>query len=211
MFFLCSAKHLPFYFFLTIFRVGSVSLTLAVLGLYAIPLYLTLFLFLFLLGSCLAVKRYNRKFENLWEYWQTERIVLAIPFQSTITTGRKMEEKFMDIQLNFPSVRSKYQLETVFQVFWYVVNMCIVFSIALIVGLKYDTAYTFFEMEDINIIEQEEFFSAVIWTIFVSGWISIVLFFIQIRKEVNLTMFDTGISKTITQVVYSFLLSLFFK
>ena len=180
---------------------------MAVLGLYAVPLYLALYLFLFLLGSCLAVKRYNRKFDNLCEYWQTERVVLAIPFQSTITTGRKMTEKFMDPQLKFPPVRSKYQLETVFQVFWYVVNMCIVFSIALIVGLKYDTTYTFFDMEDIKIIEQEEFFNAVIWTIFVSGWISIVLFFIQIRKEDTLTMFDTGISKTITQVKLVFFTS----
>ena len=85
--------------------------------------------------------------------------------------------------------------------FWYVVNMCLVFVIAVLVELKVEATFSYFELAEIKIIAEKEAFDMVIWSIFISGWMSIILFFTQIRNETEATMFDSRISKEITQVM----------
>ena len=172
---------MPFYISLTIFRVCSLSLVLEVLGVYALILYAILFIVLIWIGSVLAVRRYSKKFCNVWEYWRLERTVLSMALRSTVTT-----------------VRSKYQMEMVFQTFWFVVNLLLVAIINLLVRLKEDNIILPYVMEK-KIFEDIFAFNVLLFTICSSGCLSLLLFFYQIKKEDEDTMYDLGITKYVTQ------------
>lgn len=55
-------------------------------------------------------------------------------------------------------------------------------------------------LDEVKLLRDKTSFMVVVWTIFISGWISIGLFFIQIREENEEIMYGTEISKLVTQV-----------
>ena len=171
---------MPFYFSLTVFRVGSTSLVIAALGVWATPLYAFFFLILFFLGSYIARRRYSLKFDSMLSYWKKEKGLLTMLLRSTITT-----------------VKSKYQMESLYQAFWFLTNHVIVFGIAMCVQLDMEQV---FSLDEVKLFRDKTSFMVVVWTIFVNGWISIVLFNYQIREENEEIMYGTEISKLVTQV-----------
>ena len=86
-----SARCLPFYFFLTIFRVMSFSLVLVVLRVYSIILYVVL-LSILLLGVLMSALR-NKKNPRAIRFLKTTRreqglvYFFVLPFRTIFSTG----------------------------------------------------------------------------------------------------------------------------
>ena len=90
----------------------------------------------------------------------------------------------------FVSGNAELQSETVFQVFWFICNITFVAILNFLVNLHLskhkfelvDSFYDFLKLDDVELIKHTLAFNALIGTIFISGSIAIVLYFLQIRK-----------------------------
>ena len=88
------------------------------------------------------------------------------------------------------SGNAELQSETLFQVFWFICNISAVALLNFIVNLHLSQTkfwlvssfYDFLKLDDVEIIKNTLAFNAIIGTIFISGSIATVLYFLQIRK-----------------------------
>jgi len=168
------ARCLPFYFFLTIFRVMSFSLVLVVLRVYSFILYFGL-LSILLLGVLISALR-NKKdaTSRALRYLRTTRreqglvYFLVLPFRTIFSTGNTDKE-------------------TAFQVFWFLCNSLLVISLSFVVFLnphgelsKVESIYNFLDLGKVHLIKYNLAFNATVGIILLSGNLSICLYFLQI-------------------------------
>jgi hypothetical protein len=83
---------------------------------------------------------------------------------------------------------AELQSESLFQVFWYLTNLSLIAALNFIVNLHHAgeqsrvaTFYDFLSLDSVEIIKHTLPFNATIGAIIISGSISIVLYFLQIR------------------------------
>ena len=75
------------------------------------------------------------------------------------------------------------QPRTLFQGFWFLVNLLFIGSLNYVVNIGNGTIFSFFKLDEVNIIHDKVYFNVAIGSIFFSGGLSFVLFVVQIRKK----------------------------
>ena len=85
---------------------------------------------------------------------------------------------------------SDLQSDTLFQVFWFIINLSMVAILNFLVNLRtvgdldfVASFYDFLNLDEVVVIKQTLVFNAIIMTVIFSGSISIVLYFVQIRSS----------------------------
>ena len=182
-----SARCLPFYIFLIIFRVTSFSLVLVVLGgFYSIVLYFVLlsillsgiFLSMLLDGENVAV------LENLSRIRQQQGLVylFMLPFRTVLSTGTSA------FLISLHLITGDTDKETIFQVFWFLCNSLLVVSLNFVVNLKLsgqfpniESIYNFLSLNEVHVIKHDLAFNAIVGTVILAGNISTSLYFLYIK------------------------------
>ena len=164
-----SASCLPFYIFLTIFRVMSFSLIVVVLRVYSILLYIILLSILFLclfFSTSSRDRKTTRKERGLFYF-------IVLPFRTMFTTG-------------FLRQRDK---ETIFQVFWFLCNSLLVIALSVVVNLKLsgefssiESIYSFFNLSKVQLIKYDLAFNVTVGTIIFTGIVSTCLYLCHIKN-----------------------------
>merc|ERR1712062_248585 len=168
------AQCLPFFIFLTIFRVTSFSLVHVVLRVYSIIIYIVLlsilFLGLLMSTSSSSAKKYvreTRKKKGLIYF-------VVLPFRTMLTyymftTGNKGKE-------------------TVIMVFWFICNTIMVLSLSFVVNLNLRGQFLnikricdFLNLNKVQLVKYHLAFNVTIAVIILSGIASISLYLLHIR------------------------------
>ena len=80
-------------------------------------------------------------------------------------------------------VNDPLQPRTLFQGFWFLANLLFIGSLNYVVNIGNGTIFSFFKLDEVNIIHDKVYFNVAIGSIFFSGGLSFVLFVVQIRKK----------------------------
>ena len=184
--FLLLAKYLPYFTFLTLFRVASFALVLVVFGYYAILVYAIMLSIIIIVGGLVVVKRSKGRYKSLVEYWKWEAenscwyYPILLAFRSLFTEGTGYIETKYE---SFFVVNDNQQPRTLFQGFWFLTDLLFIASLNYLVNIGEGHIYNFFNLDKVHIIKNKIYFNVAIGTIFFSGGLSFVLFVVQIRKK----------------------------
>ena len=189
MLFTISAKYLPYFTFLTIFRCSSFALALVVFRYYALIIYGFLIFVIIIVGGLVVVSRNKGEHSSLWQYWKWEAAnggwyyPILLAFRSLFTEGTV----FIGMQnfqlLSIFSVNDNKQPRTLFQGFWFLTNLFFIAGLNYLVNLGQGFFFEFFDLKNVSIIQSKTYFNLAIGTVFFSGGLSFVLFVVQIRKK----------------------------